>query len=1177
MIGLICFNCGLKLHSGDEKECRFCGVRFSSKCPVCGFPNPTAARFCVNCGSKLIKKDGQSSVENYDTLVEGRKNVAVIFADVSGFTALSEKMDPEEVREIINECFNYITIPVYELGGTIDKYIGDCVMILFGARYAHADDAKRAVTCALKMIDLIKEFSLNNLSSNGISLNLSIGINYGLVVTGGVGNYFDRDYTVMGDIVNTAQRLQSCAGEGMILVSESVYAETSTQFVYSEASEVLVRNRETPVKCYSPLSINTDYQYGEESTFTGRQKEMAQLNTIYNNSINEGLQAVTLTGEAGIGKTRFLKEFTSRLGNDVKKVWTDCGADFLNRPYSLISGILGSIMTINPYDSVIMKQHRLVSFLDYILESYSEDEIKRCCNFLGLVMGLDRDSDFQSILQSMNFDNVRREILKQLAMFFKNLFIKQKLVIVAEDIQWADMNSLELLYDLLPQLKKYKAIMIFSTRLDKPLLSSESQYRIKLEPFTPQESTYLACCLLECEQLDEELRNCVLESTNGNPLHINEFVLSLKKKESLKIVDGNASIDRKDIEVMPSSIRNLILSSLSSLEPSVISILQAASVIGREFSLGMVTYLMDYIIGEDEISGALQRLGIIQLKKVHTSARAVEKVYCFAHEIEREVIYEGILNKSKKQLHKKVGEYIELKQARDLENFYEMLAEHYQKSDMLKKSAGFYYLSALKQKDLFNLESAAAYFNKYLQLCGNLNVSGETERLIGTYKELGYIKYVTADYDSALDCLNEGLKYSAMQDDVFSIKLLIAEIYKDKGMFDEAGNIITEIESKIREDSSSYGQWLQLKCNILRIQGDPAAFTLIKKSEKALLKARDYRSLSEIMKHAGIIHFTKGDIKDALDYMKKSYKYAERNRSLDLMANVSGDMGIIYYSTGRLSEAQEFLNKSMDISKSISFQKGITAACINLGILYLDKGYFEEAKKLFTESHAISVEVGSRLYECITLINLGDIAYEEGRFDEAVDCYADSMELARAINAPVEEGINLLGLSKVYLKTGRHGEISGKLDQALKLFSDADEMVYIADYHLFKGISEVLDGNPDGALKHYEQAAVIADECKNDRRILKIMRHKAELLLTYGKLNDALKLMQDAFMIVGRVESEYDAAKCLYVLHKAQEEAGMLKEAEKTISAAREHIAKIDRCRWTDIIESCIQEQTCSK
>ncbi|HPD01533.1 MAG TPA: adenylate/guanylate cyclase domain-containing protein, partial [Acetivibrio sp.] len=318
---MICFNCGIKIHSNEVKVCQLCGVRFEKTCLSCNSPNPLMGKYCFNCGAKLESLDTQSSVQNFDTLSESRRNVAVIFADVSGFTALSEKLDPEEVREIINDCFDYITRPVYELEGTIDKYIGDCVMVLFGAKYIHSDDAKRAVVCAMRMMNLIEEFSKERLSSKGLSLTLSIGINYGLVVTGSVGNTFDKDYTVMGDIVNTAQRLQSNAESGSIFVSESVYVETKGIIKYTKPVEIKVKNREKTVRCYLPIEINAEHDYDDRTPFIGREKELGQLVSIYNYAINTNTKCISIIGEAGVGKTRLLEEFSSNLAMDIKKVW----------------------------------------------------------------------------------------------------------------------------------------------------------------------------------------------------------------------------------------------------------------------------------------------------------------------------------------------------------------------------------------------------------------------------------------------------------------------------------------------------------------------------------------------------------------------------------------------------------------------------------------------------------------------------------------------------------------------------------------------------------------------------------------------------------------------------------------------------------------------------------------
>lgn len=1169
MTVLICFNCGLKLNSGNEGECRFCGVRFSGKCSACGFPNPQAARFCFNCGARMANPDGQSSVENFGTLAESRKNVAVMFADVSGFTSLSEKLDPEDVREIINECFNFITSPVYELEGTIDKYIGDCVMILFGARYTHSDDAKRAVMCAMKMMELAADFSTRMLSPKGVTLNLTIGINYGLVVTGGVGNYFDRDYTVMGDIVNTAQRLQSNAEEGSILVSESVFTETNDKFDYSGAIEVRVKNKENLLKCYKPLRIKSDYFYEKELSFIERQKEMGLLNSIFNEALNTGLKCVKITGEAGLGKTRLLKEFSAKLGNDLKTIWVECNSVSQNKTNSLISGMLAEIMNINVLDSNNMRKHRLISFLDYILGSYNDDEIKRTNDFLGLLMGLERDRDFQGIFEAMNFESIRRELLKQLSLFFVNVCKKQKLLVIIDDAQWADAGSIQILNELIPMLKDIKAVFIFSSRYElKTLLpgSTGITASLRLNPLSKAGVRSLTCAMLNSRKVEDRLFDSIVRFTKGNPLYIKELVSNIKRKGIYSVKKGQAFVEENELKKLPENIQNLINSNISALDPVSLKILRAASAIGKEFTFSLLGHLLDNSVAEEEVAGLPVESNLIELKSTHTSARIVDKIYEFTHEIEREVIYDSILNKEKAVLHKKIGEYIETTFNKEIESYFEVLCVHFVKAGMTRKASEYYFKTALKLKESFNFSSSLEYFDGYLELAGQEAVPSNDYKLFSTYREKGHIHFITANYEEALENLHKALDTARLPEDKHYIMLQIAEVYKDTGKLDAAAAIIDEIETRLREGSPIYGRWLQLKCNILRLKGDKEALSLARKSERIMLKSGDYRSLSETMKHAGMIYFNKGDIDNALSYMNKSYKYAEKNNLMEIMAKVSGDLGIIYHSTGMISKALEFFNRSMDISRKLSYQRGVIAACINLGILYLDKGLFNPAQELFNESLDIAREANSKLYECVSLTNLGDIAYETGDIDRTVKYYEASLGLADEIKAPVEKGVNFLGMAKVNIRNGMLEAADSLLDSAAEIFKEAEELTCLGDYHTYKGLIKQETGDMEAAEEHYGKALEIFTECRNDKKKLKAIRYRCRLFLQEGFVEEALKLLNEAIGEADKLESDYESAKCWFERYNALQEAGSIGEATASLDKAAAFIGKVDPCRWSQVI-----------
>ncbi len=1167
---MICFNCGIKIHSNEAKVCGLCGVRFEKTCPSCYYPNPSMGKYCFNCGTKLECLDTQSSVQNFDTLSESRRNVAVIFADVSGFTALSEKLDPEEVREIINECFDYITRPVYELEGTIDKYIGDCVMILFGAKYIHTDDVKRAVVCAMRMMNLIEEFSKERFSSTGLSLTLSIGINYGLVVTGSVGNTFDRDYTVMGDIVNTAQRLQSNADSGAILVSESVYMETKDIIKYTKPVEIKVKNKEKPVRCYSPIEINAEHDYDDRTPFIGREKELGQLVSIYNNALNTGTKCISVIGEAGVGKTRLLKEFSASLAMDIKKLWVDISPFSQNRVYHLISNVLMKIMNINYGDNPNVKQRRLMSFLDYILEDLSDEEIERNYNFIGLILGLKRDNEFQNILNSMSFENIRREMIRQLAVFFKYLSKKFKMVIIIDDMHWSDKDSLSIIRGLMENLDPVNITFVMASRYEVEEFSdakSLKYHTLKLRTLSKSAVKQLMCKLLQCKNIDKSLLDAAEKFTSGNPLYIREFIQNIKKSDTFRVIEDVAVIDAETITSLPNNIQNIILANLSEMSDEERRLLEVASVIGREFNLTILSAILE--MGRDEVNDLLRlpvHMNLISLKSAYTSSGVVEKEFVFNQDMEREVIYDSILNKEKKELHKKIAEFLEEKYARELEEYYEILFTHFHKAGQIKKAAEYSFKTAIKNKVNFNFTSSLEYYDRFLQLVKEEDDEQINAKILEAYRDMGYIKLIMADYELSMLYLNRALKKAKLYDDIYSIRLMIAAVYKEQDMYDDALKILDDIQLKINKENTLYGKLLQMKCSILRILGSTEALTLAQKSEKLLIRMKDYENLAETMNQAGIIYYIRGDISNALFYLDKSYKYAEKVNNLAIMAKVSGNMGVFYHSTGMISKAQDFFARSISISKKISDQQGCVAGSINLGILYMDKGLFNEAEALFNKALESAREISSKLNESISITNIGDILYERGHFDQAISHYNKSLEIAREINVPVGEGINYLSLAKLNIDRNLLDMAEKMLDMVFKIFTEVGEMSYLSDCYRYRAICEMKKGNPKDALNNCDKAIEISQEVKSDIRRLKAIRIKAGILAGMDKNEEAVELLSESINMSHQLESDYEAAKGYYERFNLYKKMGDMDKAAADIKLAKECIGKVDDCKLKEVI-----------
>ena len=587
---MICFNCGYKLNSPDAEKCKVCGTGFPFKCSKCGNPNPKLARFCLSCGTGLdVRGEGE---ETTDKLSENRKNVAVIFADISRFTAISEKLDPEEVRSIINNCFQYITKPVYELEGTIDKYMGDCVMILFGARYAHNDDPMRAVKCAMRMMKRIEEFSAENMDKLGTELGLSIGINYGLVVTGKVGNFYDDDYTVMGDVVNTAQRLQGAAGRGHILVSESVYEETNDLIHYSAGKKIRVKNKENEVECYSPISLSV--KNTAEGQLVPRMEELDFINRAY--SGRSQVNNVVITGESGLGKTTLVKTFLTEKGDEIKQILIGCSTVLRERPYSTISSIISGILNIDPNDSTRIKTNRLKSFLDYILRDYNEETIIRNYNFLALVMGLERDGEFIEIINAMEYSDLTREMKTQVSLFFSNLDKRQNMVVVVDDMHLADMESLE----ILQALDSFPGFFIFISQY-----INDSMYEFKnildLKRFSPGETESLISIMLDIPNINPGFTENIFEITDGNPMFIHEIVQTIRRKNLFSVRGGEAFISEEALDNLPRNLKSTILRNLSDIGRESMEFLNIASVAGNSFNLSWVLDAMSSVPYKNEV------------------------------------------------------------------------------------------------------------------------------------------------------------------------------------------------------------------------------------------------------------------------------------------------------------------------------------------------------------------------------------------------------------------------------------------------------------------------------------------------------------------------------------------------------------------------------------------------
>ena len=602
-------------------------------------------KFCGECGAALTTTTVPAKTPN---LQDERKLVTVMFADISGFTAMSEKMDPEQVRDLMNACFEQLVPVITKYGGMVDKFIGDEIMALFGVPVAHEDDPERALRAALGMMDALSDFN----AMHNTDLGIHFGINTGLVVAGILGTTEQQDYSVMGDTVNLASRLEELSERGQILVGHDTYHATNHLFEFQQFGPIQVKGKAVPVQVFKVLSVKgnpsmTRRPSGLRANLIGRKSELAQL-TEGVKRLREGEGTiVSLCGDAGMGKSRLVEEFQATL--DLEAVqWLECHAFpySQNIPYFPLSDLLNRAWQIEEGDSPEMVKEKIESNIEHLLGK-NED----VAPYVGSLYGLSYPQ-----VENVSPEFWKSRFTEGVEAIFAALAHRAPTVICFEDLHWADPSSIDLLRFILPKFR-YPALFLCVYRPTFSLFTSQQQseigelyQEIQLKDLSPSETEEMIESLLNIRNIPPELREFIQEKAEGNPFYLEETINSLIESEILTRdnvgPDGigmfhwrlTKPIGESDV---PTTIQGVISARVDRLEKEMKRILQEASVIGRFFLydiLKKITELKDHI---DQCLNGLEEIDLIRPRSLQP-----EVEYIFKHVLTHEVVYKFLRRES---------------------------------------------------------------------------------------------------------------------------------------------------------------------------------------------------------------------------------------------------------------------------------------------------------------------------------------------------------------------------------------------------------------------------------------------------------------------------------------------------------------------------------------------------
>ncbi len=630
-------------------------------CRYCGEENPARARFCLSCG-KLLAAEMSAGEE--------RKIVSVLFVDLVGFTNRSDKADPEDVRGTLRLFHERVKADIERFGGTVEKFIGDAVMAVFGAPVVHEDDAERAVRSGLRILETIDE-----LRSEGHELAVRAAVTTGEAVVALSARPERGEGIVTGDVVNTAARLQSAAPVGALLVDETTVRSTGPAIMYEQLAAVEVKGKADPIGVWSALQSRSLVGQPEAATqtpFVGREQERTLLFEMFLRAERtSSAQLVTVVGEPGIGKSRLVTELRTAL-DDRPEIVTWRHGRCLPYGEGITFWALGEIVKAEAGIRESDDPEEVAAKLEQTVGALFEDVSHRTwiATRLGPLVG---SAGIAAASREETFTAWRR--------FLEAMAALRPCILVVEDLHWADAALLDFLEHLLDWSMPVPLFLLCTARPE--LFERQPSWgggkrnatTISLSPLTAEESGRLLQVLLDRTLLPAETQTALLERAGGNPLYAEQFARMLVER-------GNA----EDLSV-PESVHALVAARLDTLRPELKALLQDAAVVGRVFWSGAVAALGDR--ERDAVRRDLNELVHREfIRPIRVAAIEGEEEFSFWHALVRDVAYQQIPRSPRAEKHLASARWVEQIAADRVADHAEILVHHYAEAFDLAKAAG---------------------------------------------------------------------------------------------------------------------------------------------------------------------------------------------------------------------------------------------------------------------------------------------------------------------------------------------------------------------------------------------------------------------------------------------------------------------------------------------------------
>ena len=1064
-------------------------------CPKCGEENPERARFCWACGT-AIEEAPRSRAEE-------RKIVSVLFVDLVGFTAASEQADPEDVRARLRPYHARVKLEIERFGGTVEKFVGDAVMAVFGAPVAHEDDAERAVNAALRILDALIEL---NEEHPGLELSIRGAVNTGEAMVTVGARPAEGEGFVAGDVVNTAARLQQSAPVGGIVVGETTYRATKDLFEYEPLEAVAVKGKAESLPLWQAIAprrrFGVDVEPIVRTPLIGRDDDLALLHSTYTRTLRDAsVQLVTVTGEPGVGKTRLPAEFRKWVDDRPELVFWRQGRS-LSYGEGITYWALGEMVKAQAGILESDTPEEAVAKLAVAVQEAAEDPSERDWLNASLAPLAGAGAALAS---------EREESFTAWRRFIEGIASTRPLVLVFEDLHWADDALVAFVEHLVDWSSGVPLLVLCSAR---PELyerhpgwggGKRNSNTISLSPLGADETARLLAALLQKAVLPAETQRTLLERAGGNPLYAEEFVRMLSDRG---VLTEHGELINEDIPV-PDNVQALIAARLDTLAPDRKALLHDGAVVGKVFWAGAIASMGDR--DENLVRTGLHELARKELvRSARTSSVSEQAEYSFWHLLVRDVAYSQIPRAERGRKHVAVAEWVESMAGERVTDHAELLAYHYEQALELAKAAG-------DATETSRLQEPAYRF---------LRLAGDRARSLDLQKAAGY-------YSRAVDFAPDDLQRARAL-----LKFAEVATVGDTGAVGDARREAYELFLQHGDELGAGEALVGLSWDAWLSGSAAEAERMLGEATELLERHPPGRELSLAYRRRAGQDMIRGRAAAALVSSQRSLDLAEELGIREDFTSVLQFRGVARCEVGDVENGLADLREGLKLSLEEGFVRGAGIGYSNLGCFL----WFTAGPKAGLEIHdagiAFDEQRGSYGNMHWKTAESAWMLYDLGRWDEVLEGTARVLAFVGTSTGQLRL-VALPYMAQVLVRRGRTAEAAVLVEEFLPLARDARDAQVLVPALAVAAFVEQARGDLSAAAGFVEEIEQTTREVSDFHRA-HFLGELAAVCVEAGDVELVRRLADSIQMTAGRAGHSLVGARAVLAEADGDPKAGLL-------------------------------------